>query len=86
VLADGKVVGIEMINGKAATEYSYTSSSKGLSAKPVTHTVWIDNASGLPVKQEILHPTGEKTVQLITYDASIQITLPDEAKNAKTVK
>lgn len=39
VLADGKVVGIEMINGKAATEYSYTSSLKGLSAKPVTHTV-----------------------------------------------
>jgi hypothetical protein len=86
VLADGKVVGIEAISGKPATEYSYTTSLKGLSVKPVTHTVWVDDNSGLPVKQEILHPDGEKIVQLITYDASIQITLPDEAKNAKAAQ
>jgi len=86
VLADGKVMGIEMINGKAATEYSYTSSLKGLSAPPITHMVWVDNASGLPLKQEILKANGDKTVQLITYDANIQLTLPDEAKNAKTAK
>jgi negative regulator of sigma E activity len=59
---------------------------KGLSVKPTTHTVWVDNASGLPVKQETLNAEGLKIVQLITYDASIQITLPDEAKNAKVVK
>jgi len=82
VTADGKVVGIEMINGSTATEYSYTTTLKGLSAPPVTHMVWVDNASGLPVKQEIIHANGEKIVQLITYDASIQLTLPDEAKNA----
>jgi hypothetical protein len=86
VLADGKVVGIEAINGKPAIEYSYTTSLKGLSVKPVTHTVWIDAISGLPVKQEILHADGEKIVQLITYDASIQITLPDAAKNAKAAQ
>ena len=86
VLADGKVVGIEAINGKPATVYSYTSALKGLSAKPVTHTVWVDTASGLPVKQEILKANGDKTVQLITYDASIQLTLPDAAKNATVVK
>jgi hypothetical protein len=38
------------------------------------------------VKQEILHADGEKIVQLITYDASIQITLPDAAKNAKAAQ
>jgi len=86
VLADGKVVGIETISGKPATEYSYTTSLKGLSVKPVTHTVWVDTISGLPVKQEILHADGEKIVQLITYDTSIQITLPDEAKNAKAAQ
>ena len=86
VLADGKVVGIEAISGKPAIEYSYTTSLKGLSVKPVTHTVWVDAISGLPVKQEILHADGEKIVQLITYDASIQITLPDEAKNAKVAQ
>jgi hypothetical protein len=82
VYADGKVVGIEDINGKPATAYSYTTTLKGLDVKPAQYTIWVDNASGLPVKRVDISPDGLKIVQLITYDASITLTLPDEAKNA----
>ena len=82
VLADGKVVGIEDINGKPATAYSYTTTLKGLDVKPAQYTIWVDNASGLPVKRVNITPDGLKIVQLITYDASITLTLPDEAKNS----
>ena len=83
VFADGKVLGIEAINGKPATVYSFTSTLKGLAVKPAQYTIWVDNASGLPVKRENISPEGLKIVQLITYDASLTLTLPDEAKNAK---
>jgi hypothetical protein len=82
VYADGKVVGIEDINGKPATAYSYTTTLKGLDVKPAQYTIWVDNASGLPVKRVNITPDGMKIVQLITYDASITLTLPDEAKNS----
>ena len=84
VLADGQVVGIEVVNGKPATAYSYTSTLKGLDVKPAKYTIWVDNASGLPVKRVDVSPDGLKIVQLITYDATITVTLPDDAKNAKT--
>jgi len=83
VYANGLVVGIENINGKPATAYSYTTTLTGLAANPAQYTVWVDNASGLPVKRENISPEGLKIVQLITYDASLTLTLPDEAKNAK---
>ena len=86
VYADGKVMGIEDINGKPATAYSYTSTLKGLNVKPVQYSVWVDNASGLPVKRVNISPEELKIVQLYTYDSKITITLPDEARNAKTAK
>jgi hypothetical protein len=82
VYADGLVVGIEIINGKPATAYSYTTTLTGLTAKPAQYTIWVDNASGLPVKRVNITPDGMKIVQLITYDATITLALPDEAKNS----
>ena len=82
VYANGLVVGIETINGKPATAYSYTTTLTGLNAKPAQYTIWVDNASGLPVKRVNITPDGLKIVQLITYDASITLVLPDEAKNS----
>lgn len=83
VLADGQVLGVETLNSQSATVYSYTSTLKGLDTKPTTYTVWVDNTAGLPLKQEILDPEGQKTVQLFTYDANIKVTLPPEVAAAK---
>ena len=81
--SDGKVVGMEDVNGKPAIVYSYTTTLKGTTAS-TQYTVSVDQASGLLVKQTIINPEGIKTEQTITYDAGITLTLPDEAKNSKT--
>jgi outer membrane lipoprotein-sorting protein len=92
VRSDGKVEGIEMVNGKPAILYSYTTMIKDLSKNPTLQKLWVDPVSGLPVKQETDIPDAkdatitDKIVQLITYDPKITITLPDEAKNAKSAK
>jgi len=86
ILSDGKVLGIENVNDKPATGYSYSSALKGLAAAPITHNVWVDAASGWVVKQEILKSDGEDTVQIITYNASLMITLPPEVASAPTAK
>jgi hypothetical protein len=89
VRSDGKVEGIEMVNGKPAILYSYKTMIKDLSKNPTIQKLWVDPVSGLPVKQEtdttnVKDPTiTDKIVQLITYDPGITITLPEEAKNAK---
>jgi len=82
VYSDGKVLGVENVNGKPATAYSYKVTLKGLSAAPTTHNVWVDVSSGLPVKQEIIKDGGEKTVQLITFNPGLAISLPAEAAAA----
>jgi len=81
IKSDGKVLGVEDVNGKPAFVYGYTTTLKALNAS-TQYTVSVDQASGLLVKQIIIDPQGEKTVQIITYDATITLTLPDEAKNA----
>jgi hypothetical protein len=89
VRADGKVEGIEMVNGKPAILYSWTVTIKDISKEPALHKLWVDPVSGLPVKQETDTKNSkdpsvtDKIIQLITYDPSITITLPDEAKNAQ---
>jgi hypothetical protein len=82
VKSDGKVSGVEDVNGKPAFVYAYTTTLTALNAS-TQYTVSVDQASGLMVKQIIIDPQGVKTVQIITYDATITMTLPDEAKNAK---
>jgi len=81
IKSDGKVVGLEDVNGKPAIVYAYTTTLKALNAS-TQYTVSVDQVSGLLVKQIIINPQGEKTIQMITYDATITLTLPDEAKNA----
>ncbi len=82
VLSDGKVLGIENVNGKPATGYSYSSALKGLAAPPIIHNVWVDAATGWVVKQEIIKSGGGKEVQIITYNSGLMITLPPEAASA----
>jgi hypothetical protein len=86
VYADGKVLGIEAINGNPATKYYYTTTLTGLKANPAQYTIWVDNTTGLPVKRVNIDPEGMKIVQLITYDPNIKLTLPDEAKNSPLAK
>jgi hypothetical protein len=86
VISNGKVVDVENINGKSATGYSYTTTVNGIDIPPITHTLWVDNTSGLPVKHEIVKADLGKTVETYTYNDSLKITLPDEAKNAITAQ
>jgi hypothetical protein len=82
--ANGKVAGIETINGKPTLVYNYDSTIKSLKITS-NFTLWVDQASGLSVKQESTGAQGSNTVQIITYDSAISLTLPPEAKTAKTI-
>ncbi len=79
--SDGMVEGIEVINGNPAIVYSYSTTLIGLDAS-AQYKLWVDQTSGLPVKSENTDPEGSTTTMTITYDPSITISLPDEAKNA----
>jgi hypothetical protein len=81
VYSDGLVNGIEMINGSPAILYSYTTTLASLNAS-TQYKLWVDQASGLPVRSETIHSDGSTIDMTITYDASITIALPDAAKNA----
>ena len=81
----GKASGIEVVNGSPAIIYNYSTTLKGLTTS-TQYTLWVDQTSGLPVKQETLNSEGIKIIQTITYDSSITLTLPAEAKNAATIK
>jgi hypothetical protein len=81
VYSDGLVNGIEMINGSPAIYYSYTTTLASLNAS-TQYKLWVDQASGLPVRSETIHSDGSIIDMTITYDASITITLSDAAKNA----
>jgi hypothetical protein len=81
VYSDGKVNGIEVINGSPANIYSYSTTLKGLNAS-AQYKLWVDQTSGLPVKSENITADGMTIDMTITYDNSITITLPLVAKNA----
>jgi hypothetical protein len=82
VYADGKVLGIETIHGQPATVYSYSTTLKGLNAPGTQFKVWVDNATGLVVHQEITHPDGLHVVQDITFKPGLTISLPADAAAA----
>jgi len=79
-ITDVKFVGTEAVNGKPARVYTFASSVT-VAGQQVNSTIkmWVDVASGLPVKDEI---QGEyagiksKTAQQIEYDKSIKIEAP----------
>lgn len=81
IYSDGMVNGIEVINGSPAIVYSYSTTLKGLDAS-AQYKLWVDQSSGLPVKSENITPDGMTITMMITYDPSITISLPVEAKNA----
>ncbi|MHC1740161.1 MAG: hypothetical protein AB9897_03505 [Anaerolineaceae bacterium] len=81
VYFDGKVEGVEAVNGSPAIIYSYSTTLKSLNAS-AQYKLWVDQSSGLPVKSENITADGMKIVQVITYDSSIKLTLPAEAANA----
>lgn len=81
-ISDARLVGPDAVNGKPATVYSYfLDANKFKTPIDVKSNVklWIDNATGLIVQQEI---DGEamgarsKTVQQVEYDAGIKIEAP----------
>ena len=84
VRANGKVAGVEVLSGKPAIIYNYDSTIKSLNVTS-NISLWVDQISGLPVKQEVTDAKGAKMDQVITYDSGITITLPAEAKSAKVV-
>ena len=81
VYSDGMVNGIETVNGSPAIVYSYSTTLKGVDGS-AQYKLWVDQASGLPVRSVNITPDGLTIDQTITYDNSITITLIDEAKNA----
>ena len=81
VYSAGKVEGIEAINGSPAILYSYSTTLKGVDAS-AQYKVWVDQASGLPVRFLNTTPDGSTIDETITYNSSLTITLPEEAKNA----
>jgi hypothetical protein len=79
--SDGKKIGIEMINGRPAIIYSYSTifnNPKELHQ----YRVWVDLSSGLPVRLESRTMAGYLNVETIIYDDRITITLPMVAKNS----
>jgi hypothetical protein len=82
VRANGKVAGVDVISGQPAIIYSYDSTIKSLNITSAI-SLWVDQVSGLPVKQEVSDNKGTKMEQVITYDSGITIVLPAEAKSAK---
>ncbi len=83
VYSEGMVNGIEAINGSPAIVYSYSTTLKGLD-KSAQYKLWVDQASGLPVRSQNTTPDGMTIDETITYDSSITLSLPAEAKNAPT--
>jgi hypothetical protein len=81
VYSNGMVNGIEVINGSPAIVYSYSTTLKGLDAS-AQYMLWVDQTSGLPVRSKNTSPEGSTIDMTITYDPSITISLPNEAKNA----
>jgi hypothetical protein len=81
VYSDGMVNGIEVVNGKPAIVYSYSTTLKGLDAS-AQYKLWVDQTTGLPVRSVNITPDGMTIDQLITYDNGLIINLIDEAKNA----
>jgi hypothetical protein len=81
IYSDGVVNGIEVFNGSPAIVYSYSTTLQSVNAS-AKYKLWVDQASGLPVKSENITPEGSTIDMTITYDPGITISLPDEAKNA----
>lgn len=81
VYSNGMVNGIEAVNGSPAIVYSYSTTLKGLDSS-AQYKLWVDQATGLPVRSVNISPDGLTIDQTITYDNGITITLIDEAKNA----
>jgi len=81
VYSAGKVEGIEVINGSPAILYSYSTTLKGVDAS-AQYKVWVNQASGLPVRFLNTTPDGSTIDESITYKTGLSITLPEEAKNA----
>lgn len=79
-ISNVQLVGQDTVNGAPATVYQYQEIiNSGGSSINSTSKIWIDNASGLPVKQEITGSFGgieSTTVQTIQYDPTIQIEAP----------
>lgn len=83
VYSGGMVNGVEVINGSPTIVYSYSTTLKGLDAS-AQYKLWVDQTSGLPVRSVNITPDGMTIDETITYNNSISISLPVEAKNAPT--
>jgi len=81
--SNGIVEGVEEINGSPAIVYSYSTTLKGLDAS-AQYKLWVDQISGLPVRSVNVGSDGMTIDKTITYNNSLTITLPSEAKNAPT--
>jgi hypothetical protein len=81
--SDGKVLGVEALNGDMSIIYSYATQLKGLPGS-TTYKVWVSIATGMTYKEETNH-NNERTVREIKLDPSITVTIPPEVLAAPSM-
>ena len=75
-LSDVKYEGADTVNGKAANKYSYEDPGKPESSvAPFTSTIWVNKATGLPIKIEVGYKSGKLKSATITYDTDTPVKI-----------
>ncbi len=78
--SNARVEGAETVNGAATVIYAYATQLKGADMV-VQHRLWVDTATGLPARNEIVDDEGQ-TVQEFTFDNSLSVDLPADVASA----
>lgn len=78
-LTDAKFDGEENVDGKAALAYSYKNVTP-VGAYPFTSKIWVDKASGLPLKVYVEYSNGMLKNMTVKYDTETPITIEPPIK------
>ena len=78
-ISDVKFKGEEMLDNKPMLVFSYNLVTK-VGNFPVTHTIWVDQASGLPVKSLAEYRDGNMESLTTTYDAKTPVSIERPVK------
>lgn len=75
-LSDVKYEGVDTVNGKPADKYSYEDPGKPESSVAAyTSTIWVNKATGLPIKVEVGYKGGKLKSATITYDTDTPVKI-----------
>ncbi|HMM79588.1 MAG TPA: hypothetical protein PKC65_06155 [Pyrinomonadaceae bacterium] len=75
-LSDVKYEGVDTVNGKPADKYSYEDPGKPESSVAAyTSTIWVNKATGLPMKVEVGYKGGKLKSATITYDTDTPVKI-----------